>query len=123
MPVKPAKRDKAKELFWRKAIARQAVSGLTQSEFCRREGLNANNFSGWKTEIAQRDAESSASDLSAEPEPVFVAVSAVARTEPSIKSPNPIAEIDLTAGVVRIFAGVDRHSLHEIIAALREVAY
>ena len=38
-------------------LARCASSGLTQSEFCKREGLNTSNFSWWKREIALRDAE------------------------------------------------------------------
>jgi putative methionine-R-sulfoxide reductase with GAF domain len=33
----------------------------------------------------------------------------------------PIAEIDISSGVVRIFSGIDRHALHEILATLNEV--
>jgi hypothetical protein len=39
-------------------LARFASSGLTQVEFCKREGLNPGKFSWWKREIGLRDDES-----------------------------------------------------------------
>src|SRR5271168_5528001 len=55
VPRKTSKRDKTKELFWRKAIARQSESGLSQQAFCQKEGLNPNNFSWWKRKISRRE--------------------------------------------------------------------
>jgi hypothetical protein len=51
-----SRQGKAKELFWRKTLARLEESRLTQVEFCKRERLNPNNLAWWKREIAIRDA-------------------------------------------------------------------
>jgi len=119
---KTEKRDKAKELFWRKAVARQSESGLSQNAFCREERLNPNCFSWWKREISQRDADKAARSPVPENQAVFVPLAQLP-VKNHVDSIRPIAEIDLSAGVVRIFAGIERHALHEIIAVLREVAY
>jgi len=37
-----------REAFWREKIAEQAGSGLNVSAYCRREGLSANSFYGWR---------------------------------------------------------------------------
>lgn len=101
MPKKIQNRDKTKEIFWRKTIARQLESRLTQAAFCEEERINQNNFSWWKKEISRRDAEVRAE----KPSPAFVEVSAV--TEAKTKYPDhnhaAVAEIDLAAQVVRIF--------------------
>lgn len=120
MPRKSLNREKMKELFWRKALIRQIESGLSQSSFCKQEGLNANSFSWWKREIAVRDRAATEGPALDET-PLFVPVTSV-----SVVSPGPqvassaIAEIDLKASVVRIFTGIDRKTLHEIVAGLRE---
>ncbi len=122
MPKRPSK-DKVKEKFWRKAIERQQASGLSQIAFCAKEGLNPNNFSWWKREIAQRDAAGEITEVTANRQDLFVPVVQVQSENLNTDGTKPIAEIDLSEGRVRIFAGIDRHSLHEIIAALREVSY
>lgn len=111
----------ALELFWRKAIARQLESVLTQNAFCEKEGLNPHNFSWWKREIALRDREKASNKVSEESQAIFFPV-AIAETEASGDSGKPIAEADWSAGVVRIYAGIDRDALHEIMMVLREVA-
>ncbi|MBV8176545.1 MAG: hypothetical protein JO151_18545 [Verrucomicrobia bacterium] len=116
-------RDKVKEKFWRKAISRQLASGLSQNAFCANEGLNPTNFSWWKREIARRDAAEEPAEGHAEGQDLFVPVVPVQGLSPDPNGAKPIAEIDLSDGRVRIFAGIDRHSLHEIIAALKEVSY
>lgn len=50
-------RDAAKERFWRRALKRQAGSGLSVRAFCRHEKLAESNFYAWRRTIAQRDAE------------------------------------------------------------------
>jgi hypothetical protein len=52
-----AKRDPEKESFWRGVFADHQKSGLSQAGFCRREGLNPQSFSSWKSVIAGRDLE------------------------------------------------------------------
>jgi len=120
VPKKKPNRDKAKEIYWRKTIARQLESKLTQAAFCEQERINQNNFSWWKKEISRRDAEVE----SEEPAAAFVEVSAVQEVHADCPVQNhaAVAEIDLFTHVVRIFRNIDRHALHEILAALREIA-
>jgi hypothetical protein len=116
------KRDKTKELFWRKAIARQLESGLSQHAFCQKEGLNPNNFPGGN-ESSNRDSERATKDPVFENQTAFVPVAHVQDSDQKDESTKPIAEIDLSTGVVRIFAGINRHALHAMLAVLREVTY
>jgi len=50
-------RNAERERLWRRAIKRQAASGLSVRAFCRREGLTEPNFYAWRRTIAHRDAE------------------------------------------------------------------
>lgn len=125
MPRKRPGVDRDKEQFWRKTIARQASSGLSQNAFCRREKLNPNTLSWWKREIASRDADSgdSATGGARSAPAIFVPVAEVQNTVRVTHAPVPVAEIDLASRLVRVYAGIDRHSLYEMLAALREVAF
>ncbi len=51
----PNRHEKRKEIYWRKMLARFSECGLTQVEFCKREGVNPSNFGWWKRELAVRD--------------------------------------------------------------------
>ena len=55
-------RDLEREQFWRETIGRQAASGLSVREFCRREQLAETSFFAWRRTIRQRDAEQGPSD-------------------------------------------------------------
>lgn len=110
-------------MFWRRALADQLASGLTQNEYCRQHGLNANNFSWWKREIARRDEQKLAKKVAVSPAPAFVQIAQPTETNLSPgESSNGkiIAEIDLSAGTLRIFASINKQALQEIFAALRE---
>jgi transposase-like protein len=50
------KRDATKEAFWRDAIGRQARSGLSVREFCKRHGLSEPSFYERRRMYRQRDA-------------------------------------------------------------------
>jgi hypothetical protein len=50
-------RDPEKEEYWREKLRNWRSSGLSQADFCRKEGLNQNSFSSWKKIIAKRDIE------------------------------------------------------------------
>lgn len=45
----------SREGFWRKLVAEQRRSGLSQAEFCRRRGLVPGTFAWWKRELKRRD--------------------------------------------------------------------
>ncbi|WP_406700896.1 IS66 family insertion sequence element accessory protein TnpA [Singulisphaera sp. Ch08] len=62
------KRDATKEAFWRDAIGRQAQSGLSVREFCRRHGLSEPSFYERRRTYQERDAHRSAAP------PAFVPV-------------------------------------------------
>ncbi len=52
----PSRQGKTKETYWRQTSARCSESGLSQVEFCKREGLNPSNLCWWKRMLAARDA-------------------------------------------------------------------
>lgn len=47
--------------FWQLAVALQAASGQSMSEFCRREGLIAKTFYKWKQHLSCRDTDAASS--------------------------------------------------------------
>ena len=67
--------------------------------------------------MARRDIKD-ASELTGKASDVFVPIKLAAS---ALDANRPIAEIDLASGIVRIFAGIDRHALHEVIAVLKAV--
>ena len=52
-------RDAEKERRWREVLGRQASSGLSVREFCKRERLTESQFYAWRRTIAERDDEPS----------------------------------------------------------------
>ncbi len=124
---KPKKDNKAKEFIWRRAIARQIERGLSQNAFCAREGIAASSFSSWKTEFARRDSERQSKEVTATSLPVFVPLSHsvvdVDLTVINSAGNATIAEIDLATGAIKLFSGIDQHSLRDIFKALREVTF
>ena len=52
-------RDFEKESVWRARVEKQKTSGLSQSEFCRKEGIKDNRFCYWKKTIEVRDRKES----------------------------------------------------------------
>ena len=55
-------RDLALERAWRKRLGDYERSGLTIRQFCEQEGLVAHQFSWWRSELKQRDANSTSID-------------------------------------------------------------
>jgi len=123
-----SKRDKAKEKFWRSAIARQKSSGQSQAEFCQKEGLNSNTFCSWKKTIRERDRENERkgaqvpkTDAPVAPEmsfvPVIVAGSQAPRSEQKRRA---VAVIRFESGRVTVFSGADLPTLTVLLAACKE---
>lgn len=67
--MKKTARIRRSEATWRELFARQAGSGLTAAEFCRREGINKNVFHRWRVMLLGTDARGAASTRVARSEP------------------------------------------------------
>ncbi|WP_411913464.1 IS66 family insertion sequence element accessory protein TnpA [Wenzhouxiangella sp. AB-CW3] len=76
---------------WRSLISKQADSGLTQSVFCRREGLSLSTFCNWKRKLSSES--DSRAEESAESEP-WIDLGGLAATDPGWD-----IELDLGNGV------------------------
>lgn len=98
-------RDAEKERRWRGVLSRQASSGLSVREFCKRDRLTESQFYAWRRTIAERDGEAS---------PSFVPV--VVSDEPT--SDASIA-IELAGGrVLKLSASTPAAWLAELLLAL-----
>lgn len=51
-------RDAEKERRWRELLNRQASSGISVREFCKRERLTESQFYAWRRTTGERDGES-----------------------------------------------------------------
>ena len=83
------KRDATKEAVWRDAIGRQAKSGLSVREFCRRNGLSEPSFYERRRTYRERDVARAAAP------PAFVPV--VVREDRPTK-PGPGIVIEMRGG-------------------------
>ncbi len=81
-------RNAEKERRWREVLGRQAASGLSVREFCKRERLTESQFYAWRRTIGERDGESA---------PSFVPV---AVSDPS--KGNASIAIELVGGDVKL---------------------
>ena len=84
-------RDATKEAFWRDAIRRQATSGLSVREFCRRHRFSEPSFYERRRTFLERDARRPASP------PAFVPV--IVRDERPAETPPDVGlVIELRGG-------------------------
>jgi transposase-like protein len=124
--VEKMQRDLTKEARWRSLLKRQAASGQTIAEWCRRHHIADSLFHYWKRAIADRDRRSTG------PAGEVVAKGqggvgfAQVRVTPSAESPmravtgvEPAVEIVLAdSRVVRVGAGFDPLTLARVLAVL-----
>ena len=91
---------------WREIIQRQRASGMSVTEFCRRHGVAASSFFGWKRKLGSFPA--AGVFVEAKIAPALPAASAVS-----------VMEIRLRHGRrVLVGRGFDRDLLAEVIAVL-----
>ncbi len=101
-------------VFWRELIGRQAESGVTVDEFCRRQQVSPSSFYDWRRRLAGaarpigvaqsgRTARPAALARPATPRFLPVRVAEVpASSEPS--APQPAVELERADGVrIRVF--------------------
>ena len=108
-----SQRDPERERFWRETIKRQAASGLSVREFCRREQLAETSFFAWRRTIRQRDGEMESSDG-----PAFVPA-VVTNTSPGDTS----IILELASGsVLKLPESISAVRLAELVHALEAPA-
>ncbi len=105
------KRDATKEAFWRDAIRRQAGSGLSVREFCRKHGLSEPSFYERRRPYQERDDRQPAA-------PAFVPV--IVRDErPAVPASEMGIVIELRGGrLLRLPGSMPAGRVAELVRAL-----
>lgn len=120
--MRVARRDRAKESFWRRVIAEHAGSGLSVRAWCARRRLREASFYWWRKQLARRDAErptlvpvrvtqdSSARDTSAQ-----AVIDSFMTNAPRVRMEIVLPDRHR----VRITGPVDRQALSDVLGVLR----
>jgi hypothetical protein len=120
-----ARRDAAKEQFWRKAIARFSTSGLSRAQFCKQEGLKADTLRYWSEAILERDKERESFDSHSAKQiaktflPLTVALPKATDRLAGIQQ-MAVAEIVVDDCSIRFFNGITSDTVRAVWLALRE---
>ena len=109
--------DREKRRYWRAQVEAWRGSGLSQVEYCRRQGLSPTAFTTWKHRLG-------AATQSAEAEVEFVAFPLVAAQDPSAVAGGVTASAALTVVVdhryrVEVGDGFAATTLARVIQTLR----
>jgi len=103
------RRNRGKEQFWRRAVARYQKSGLSVRAYCAEHGLSEPSFYGWRRELVRRDQRRA--ELAAKPV-AFMPVRVVSE-------PSAAIEIVLSNGsIVRVRPGFDATTLRQVLATV-----
>ena len=118
--------DRSKEAFWRGVVARQAGSGLSIREWCRRQGVNEPAFYWWRRRM---NGQPSGATMPLQGTP---AGSSLTNVEPSATAAeflpirlasSAMIEIVLPDGVrLQVTPGVTADQLRQVLCALRAAA-
>ncbi len=111
------RRDAGREAYWREVLTRQRAVGGSARRFCRREGIAASAFYGWRRILQARDRERA---LTAGTSFLPVVVRRPAEAEPDT---NGRIVIELRGGrVMHLPASLSRQELAAVIGAVEEAA-
>ena len=120
-------RDPKKKATWREIFSRQKASGLSQTDFCKREGIKVNTFWSWKREIRARDreAKSEARDQQDFPTtflPLVLTGTAEQKTaESHLEAMSPVvAEVRVSSVAVSVLRGADAETLRTLLVICKE---
>ena len=80
---------------WRKVLARFDASGLTQKDFCQREGIGIWSFRKWRRQIGN----------ALRPEPGFIEISPAVPRGPVQRATTNLV-VELPGGIVLRFEGL-----------------
>jgi hypothetical protein len=118
------KRDAAKEMFWRRTLARYVTSGLTIAEFCKKEGLERHTFYHWRETIPERDAtREQAKSLPDGKTDDRCFVPVTIRSNSASADPihrQVVAELIFSGGSVLVFDGIGADTLRTLVQSLAE---
>lgn len=109
----------ARMKYWRTMIAKFNSSRLSKDAFCTRENIKPAAFCWWRGELQRRDRQKSMAV--AQPINMFVPVNAPPPAAARKREPNVIAEIDIVAGVVRVFDTASSDELVALLQAMKEL--
>ncbi len=120
-------RDTDKVRFWQSALEHQRDSGLSQMEYCRRDGLDWRTFSSWKKRLQRMDREAKQeAGLTKDkhcnrPHQLFAPVTVASNEQSnSARQSNVIAEITFVGGCIKVFGGAGIHTLQALVQAIKE---
>jgi transposase len=116
-----ARRDPARERFWREKVQGQTASGLSVGAYCRRHRLRSSAFYYWRRALAKRGRGAGAAFV-----PVTVADEttgpAGAMQRPTNSGQGGRIEILLANGRrVRVTGPVDREALAAVLAVVEGI--
>ena len=108
------------EAFWRRAMIAQRHSGLTQTEFCRRNALALSTFQYWRRRLREADAETESTTQPAPADFVELAVQPVApQAATEIAMIDTAFELAFPSGLkLKVPSGVEGRALAEVLWAL-----
>jgi len=117
--VPNSNRDLKKEKYWQEIIDRQIESGKSQAQFCKDEGLNANQFYSWRSILTKRQK------IKSQPKPLEdkMPLPFVALKVPDIdftRNHNSAEQIEISKIVLRISTNTDKSTLACILQSLEK---
>jgi transposase-like protein len=117
-----ANSDRSKEDFWRRMIRRQAGSGVSVRDWCRRHSVSEASFYWWRRRLARTGRPARKSGRRKSSTPQFVPVRVTADQAGAANSRLDCIEIVLPGTQrVRVLGAVDRQALADVLAVLDSI--
>jgi hypothetical protein len=95
---KSSRRSSASRVKWQQHLSAHAVSGLTQSAYCREQGLNAKYFSLWKRKL--RVPSDVAAGAATDPAPTFIPVIVKPARSSATRATHPLSSPAETGNLI-----------------------
>ena len=108
----------SRAFFWRRQIAQQVRSGLSQADFCRRKGISPGSLAWWKGELKRRRQRAKPRSYGAQPpQGRFVPVRLIQERRPG--GTDGSFEVELRNGRrIRVPSPFDGEALGHLLAIL-----
>lgn len=119
--MRVSKRDRKKELFWRRVIGTQPSSGMSVRAWCSKHSVRESSFYWWRRQLARRDARASVLV------PVRVTSNRSASEVFDLSAENgALSQIEIVLPArrrVRLIGPVDRQALTDVLAVLTSAKF